>query len=87
MGANILYVLAAHTGPLSIAAVITSLYPAGTVALAALVLHERLGRVPMAGRCGRVCRGDLHRRIALALACSKTLWYKASNQRRFVRQS
>lgn len=49
MGANVLYVLAAHAGPLSIAAVITSLYPAGTVALAALVLHERLVPVQWAG--------------------------------------
>jgi drug/metabolite transporter (DMT)-like permease len=49
MSANILYVLAAHAGPLSIAAVITSLYPAGTVALAAVILHERLGRVQWLG--------------------------------------
>ena len=49
MGANILYVLASHAGPLSIAAVVTSLYPAGTVALAAVVLHERLIRVQWAG--------------------------------------
>jgi drug/metabolite transporter (DMT)-like permease len=49
MGANVLYVLAAHAGPLSIAAVVTSLYPAGTVALAALVLHERLARIQWLG--------------------------------------
>ena len=49
MGANILYVLASHAGPLSIAAVITSLYPAGTVALAALLLRERLGRIQWLG--------------------------------------
>ena len=49
MGANILYVLASHAGPLSLAAVVTSLYPAGTVALAALLLHERLGRVQWLG--------------------------------------
>ena len=49
MGANIFYVLAAHAGPLSIAAVVTSLYPAGTVALAALLLHERLGRLQWLG--------------------------------------
>ncbi len=42
MLANVLYVVAAHRGSLSIVAVLTSLYPAGTVALAALVLHERL---------------------------------------------
>ena len=49
MGANVLYVLASHAGPLSIAAVVTSLYPAGTVALAAIVLHERLVRVQWLG--------------------------------------
>jgi drug/metabolite transporter (DMT)-like permease len=42
MLANVAYVLAAHGGPLSVVAVVTSLYPAGTVALAAIVLHERL---------------------------------------------
>jgi drug/metabolite transporter (DMT)-like permease len=42
MGANVTYVLASHAGSLSIAVVITSLYPAGTVALAAVVLGERL---------------------------------------------
>src|ERR1700733_3867803 len=49
MGANVFYVLAAHAGALSVAAVITSLYPAGTVALAAAVLHERLVRVQWIG--------------------------------------
>jgi len=42
MGANALYVLAAQRGLLSIVAVLTSLYPASTVALAAIVLRERL---------------------------------------------
>jgi len=49
MGANVCYVLAAHAGALSIAAVVTSLYPAGTVALAALLLRERLVLVQWAG--------------------------------------
>lgn len=49
MGANVLYVLAAHGGLLSIVAVLTSLYPAATVGLAAIVLRERLGRVQWAG--------------------------------------
>jgi drug/metabolite transporter (DMT)-like permease len=49
MTANVLYVVAAHIGALSIVAVITSLYPAGTVALAAFVLHERLVRVQWIG--------------------------------------
>jgi drug/metabolite transporter (DMT)-like permease len=49
MSANILYVLAAHRGLLAIVAVLTSLYPAGTVTLAAVVLRERLGRLQWAG--------------------------------------
>jgi uncharacterized membrane protein len=42
MGANVLYVLAARHGLLAIVAVLTSLYPASTVFLARIVLHERL---------------------------------------------
>ena len=49
MSANVAYVLAAHIGALSVVAVVTSLYPAGTVALAAVVLHERLVAVQWLG--------------------------------------
>jgi drug/metabolite transporter (DMT)-like permease len=42
MGANVLYVIAARHGLLPVVAVLTSLYPASTVALARIVLHERL---------------------------------------------
>jgi drug/metabolite transporter (DMT)-like permease len=42
MGANVLYVVAARHGMLAIVAVLTSLYPASTVALARIVLKERL---------------------------------------------
>jgi uncharacterized membrane protein len=49
MSANVLYVLAAHTGLLSIVAVLTSLYPAATIALAGVALRERLGRVQWIG--------------------------------------
>jgi drug/metabolite transporter (DMT)-like permease len=49
MAANVLYVIASHAGALSLVAVVASLYPAGTVALAALVLHERLVRIQWAG--------------------------------------
>ena len=49
MGANALYVLAAQRGLLSIVAVLTSLYPASTVALAAIVLRERLAPAQWVG--------------------------------------
>jgi drug/metabolite transporter (DMT)-like permease len=49
MTANILYVLATFSGYLSIAAVLTSLYPASTVFLARIVLNERLVRTQKAG--------------------------------------
>jgi drug/metabolite transporter (DMT)-like permease len=50
MIANVFFVIAAHSGgALSVVAVVASLYPAGTVALAAIVLHERLVRVQWAG--------------------------------------
>jgi drug/metabolite transporter (DMT)-like permease len=47
--ANVLYVLAAHAGYVSIAAVLTSLYPASTVFLARIVLGERLANVQKIG--------------------------------------
>jgi drug/metabolite transporter (DMT)-like permease len=49
MLANVLYVVAAHGGSLAIVAVLTSLYPASTVALAAIFLRERLRAVQWAG--------------------------------------
>ncbi|MFL6162398.1 MAG: EamA family transporter [Jatrophihabitantaceae bacterium] len=47
--ANLAYLLASRHGLLSLTAVITSLYPAGTVLLAVLVLKERTGTVQRAG--------------------------------------
>jgi drug/metabolite transporter (DMT)-like permease len=49
MAANVSYILASRSGPLSVAAVVTSLYPGGTVALAALLLRERLGKAQWIG--------------------------------------
>jgi drug/metabolite transporter (DMT)-like permease len=50
MIANVLFIIASHSGgALSVVAVVASLYPAGTVALAAIVLRERLVPVQWAG--------------------------------------
>jgi drug/metabolite transporter (DMT)-like permease len=46
---NLFYVLAAQSGRLDIAAMVSSLYPAGTILLAAILLHERPSRRQMAG--------------------------------------
>jgi drug/metabolite transporter (DMT)-like permease len=48
-GANVMYVLALSHGLLSIVAVLTALYPAGTVVLARYVLCERMNRAQQAG--------------------------------------
>ena len=47
--ANLLFVLAAGRGLLSVVGVLGSLYPAVTVVLARVVLHERLTRTQNAG--------------------------------------
>jgi drug/metabolite transporter (DMT)-like permease len=49
VGANVLFALASTRGLLSVVSVLTSLYPAVTAALAAVLLHERLGRTQLAG--------------------------------------
>ena len=49
MAANALYLLAARTGYLILAVVLTALYPSPTVVLQRLFLHERLTRLRIVG--------------------------------------
>jgi drug/metabolite transporter (DMT)-like permease len=49
VAANGTYVLAAHSGPVAVAAVLASLYPVVTALAARTVLHERLRAVQTAG--------------------------------------
>jgi len=49
MLANALYLLAARAGPLSLVVTLSSLYPASTVLLARVILHERLNAWQISG--------------------------------------
>jgi drug/metabolite transporter (DMT)-like permease len=49
LAANVLFMLAVRSGMISIVAVISSLYPASTVTLAAVLLGERLVRIQWIG--------------------------------------
>jgi drug/metabolite transporter (DMT)-like permease len=49
MGANIAFLLASRIGLLTVAAVVTSLYPGPTVVLALIVFRERMGTARIAG--------------------------------------
>jgi len=52
VGANMLFSLAATRGYLSVVSVLSALYPVVTVALAAVVLHERVARTQRIGVAG-----------------------------------
>ena len=52
VGANMLFSIATTHGFLSIVAVLSALYPIVTVALAALVLHERIAPTQRVGVAG-----------------------------------
>ncbi len=49
VSANIMFAASTHHGPLAISSVCSSLYPAMTVMLAYVFLHERLARTQLAG--------------------------------------
>lgn len=61
--ANIAVLLALRSGDLSIVSALTATYPAGTILLAALVLHERIAAVQLVGLALALAAG-----ILLALA-------------------
>ncbi|MFT4211264.1 MAG: EamA family transporter [Microbacterium sp.] len=48
-GANVLLLIALRVGDLSVVSALTALYPAGTIALAAVVLRERIAPVQWVG--------------------------------------
>lgn len=46
---NVFFILAAHSGRLDVASILSSLYPAVTVLLAAIILRERVSRIQAVG--------------------------------------
>lgn len=59
VGANVLFALSTSRGLVSVVAVLASLYPVATVALARLVLSERIGRGQWAGAAAAVAGAAL----------------------------
>ncbi len=55
ISADALYALATTVGLLSVVAVLSSLYPVVTIALARVYLHERLARIQLAGVAVTLC--------------------------------
>jgi uncharacterized membrane protein len=49
LGGNLFFVMASDIGDLAVVVVLSSLYPVGTAIMARVFLHERLGRVRLAG--------------------------------------
>lgn len=58
--ANMLFLAAMRSGELSVVAVLTALYPLGTIILARIVLKEKIAKIQLAG-------------VLLALSCSALL--------------
>ena len=64
--ANLMFAAGSQRGLTSVVAVLGSLYPVTTVALAAVILHERLGRLQAVGAGFALAgRRDDRRRLAL----------------------
>src|SRR5207302_1613461 len=71
------YYLATHRSLLAVTAVITSLYPAGTILLARVLLGERLTAIRITGLCLAAASVSLIRSGQLGLPPAGTRWLSA----------